>query len=141
MKGTMSDTKQPPYKYHLIYRLEAHPDGILPDDIPEGHGGCDAGIFMSLLFPPDGSYSFLVMPKDGRTGKDGKPGDLDIKEEFKAWHMWSLALAKKLPRGHGRQRVAQISFEMFLHLMDPNIDLEAWRGRHELGDPYEASGG
>jgi hypothetical protein len=123
------------YKYHLRYKLEGDAAGFTKDEVPEGFGACNAGVFISLLYPPDGSYSFFVMPVDGRNAEDGVLGELSLDEEWKAWYMWSLSLAKKLPVGGSRQLIAQTTFEAHLHGVGPEIDIEAWRKAHGLPNP------
>jgi len=123
----MSDTET---KYHLLYDFTAESEGFTADDVPEGHGACTAGVFMSLIYPPDGSYSSLLVSIDGRTGEELPP-----LEEFKAWVVASLALAKKLPRGEPRQILAQLTFEAWTKMIQPDLDIEKWRSAHGLSDP------
>ena len=81
-------------KYHLTYELTPHPEGITKEDVPPGHGACDAAILCSIMYPPDGSYSLLLLPADGRNG-DRLPDS----EIFKVWTLMTkrLAESKTLP--------------------------------------------
>lgn len=79
-----------PYQYHLTYQVTPpHVDGITRDEVPNGHGGCDAAVIISILYPPDGSYSAMYMSRDGRNGQP-----LDANEMFKAWIMWAARLSR-----------------------------------------------
>lgn len=74
--------------YHLTFDAAAHPGGIKRDDIPDGHGGCDAAVFVSIIFDDDGGASTAFFTLDGRTNTELAPI-----ERFKAWALWSKVLA------------------------------------------------
>ena len=82
--------------YHLTYSVKAHPDeGLTREVVQEmadrGEGGaCTAVVLLSLLYPPDGSYSMLPLSKDGRTDKS-----LPVAEVWKAWVSLAAWLAQQ----------------------------------------------
>jgi hypothetical protein len=86
------------YIYRLIYKLKKHPKGIAKEKIPAGFGACDAALFCSMLYPPDGSFSVYFIGVDGR--KEGKEMEnLEDIEWFKVWILLAgrLANSKTLP--------------------------------------------
>ena len=94
-------------KYHLTYKVEAHPDGIDKKDVdPKERGGCTAIVVGSLLYPPDGSFSSAFVSLDGRTGKP-LPDD----ELFKVWTMLAARLKDSKELGPGKRGVAAQAFE------------------------------
>lgn len=122
------------HKYHLTYTVQAHPGGLSADEIPPDTGACNAAIIISLLFPEDGSYSHAVFPFDGRNGEESVPGRLSPQEEFKAWQMWALQLAKTLPPG-GKQQLVQLLFETAASCQFPDFDVDKFRKQHGLESP------
>ena len=85
------------HKYRFTYSFEPHPDGILSDDIPNGHGACDAIVLGSIIYPEDGSLSTMVLSSDGRTGKD-----LDDNEIFKFWTVLAKQLSESKQLSEGK---------------------------------------
>jgi hypothetical protein len=86
------------HKYKLIYNLTKKPKGITKERIPDNWGGCDAVLFCSMLYPPDGSFSVYFIGVDGR--KDGEINEnLEDIEWFKVWTLLAsrLASSKSLP--------------------------------------------
>jgi hypothetical protein len=81
-------------KYLLTYTLEPeqHPDGVEKKDIPEGKGACDAFVFLSLLYPEDGSFSLKLITLDGRKG-----GEFPVMDSDEVWKCWAV-LASMLSR-------------------------------------------
>jgi hypothetical protein len=76
------------HKYRLTYDVEAHPEGLSPDELEEGEGACDAAVILSMLYPEDGSYTWNITSVDGRTEKE-----LDGDELWKAWLMLTKHLS------------------------------------------------
>lgn len=103
------------YRYHLLWQCEARPDGVEADDIPSGYGGCDAMIFLSLLFPPDGTYSMKAITRDGRTGDALEAGEL-----WKAWFMLSKVLADRADLDPGRRELCQHVFDTICDVLMSN---------------------
>jgi hypothetical protein len=80
---------QEPYKYKIKLPMGPPQYGEFPKSEfnRENTCGCDAFMYVSLLFPPDGSLSVVFAGMDGRTQKD-----LGDNERWKIW----LLLAKEL---------------------------------------------
>ncbi len=96
-------------KYHLTYRLEAHPEGLTKEEVKkiEGPvGACTAAILLSLLYPEDGSYSMLPVMVDGRTGDR-----LSDAELWKAWMMLSKTLADSDTLSENKKALCQAVFD------------------------------
>jgi hypothetical protein len=81
------------HKYKLIYCMEKKPKGMTKEEIPEGWGGCDAVLFCSMIYPPDGSFSLYFMGIDGRNKGEIKEGSLQDIEWFKVWTLLASRLA------------------------------------------------
>lgn len=95
--------------YHILYDVEAHPEGLSIDEIKaSGKGGCTALLLGSILFPPDGSYSIMFNNIDGRTGER-----LDSHEEWKAWIMMANYLMKKDDLSPDQQLLAETVWDIF----------------------------
>jgi hypothetical protein len=75
-----------PQKFHLIYQITPQQEGLLAEEVPDDHGACDACVFMSGVYPPDGSLSVHTFSIDGRA-----PGRtaMSSAEMWKYW--WLLA--------------------------------------------------
>jgi hypothetical protein len=86
------------HPYKLTYKLKRHPKGITKEKIPEGYGGCDAALFCSMIYPPDGGFSVYFIGVDGRKDGEIEENLADI-EWFKVWTLLSsrLAASKSLP--------------------------------------------
>lgn len=96
------------HRYRLTYEVKAHPASIGREDVPEGHGACDAVLLASIIYPPDGSYSVLFVGEDGRTGKE-----LADSEWFKVWAMLARRLSLSETLDEGRKELAAMTFEAF----------------------------
>ncbi len=103
MAGKKRDAVANPHKYKLLYKLEATPDGVPVDKIPEGMGACDAVLFCSMIYPADGSFSVYFIGKDGRR-TDGK--DLDDNEMFKVWSLLANRLGASTTLSEGKKKLA-----------------------------------
>lgn len=66
-------------------------------------GGCDAFVFVSMLYPEDGSYSQVVLSFDGRA--DG--AELDDTDLFKVWSMLGAQLAGSESLSSNRRALCQ----------------------------------
>lgn len=87
--------------YFLTYKLERHIDGLTREEVPADMGACDAGVFLSMIYPEDGSFSMAVVSMDGRTGEPVSDNEL-----FKVWTLIAhrLAESSELPDGPGTKR-------------------------------------
>lgn len=76
------------HRYALKYTWlpETKKGGYTREEL-EDKGGADALIGISIILPPDGSYSQAVFSIDGKENRD-----LTQKEIFKAWLMLGLSL-------------------------------------------------
>lgn len=107
------------HKYHTLWKCEVYPEGIEADEVPEGWGGGDAVIFMSLLYPSDGSFSMMFFPIDGREETpDGNPvnDSLDVDEVFKSWWMMASALSGRTDLSPGKRRFCEAVFTSYVEL-------------------------
>lgn len=78
--------------YKLKYKLSIENDsqGYKREDAKNDEDGlCDALVFMSILYPEDGSYSFEAHSADGRSGKQ-----LDAIDLFRAWSILGMSLSE-----------------------------------------------
>ena len=99
-----------PFKYHLTYDFEAHPEGLSKDEVEAmGKSACSAFFAASILYPPDGSYSVLFMSKDGRTNEELPDG-----EWFKLFLMLSKRLSQSKTLDEGRRMLAGMPFEAWV---------------------------
>lgn len=102
--------------YRLTYKFEAHPEGLKREELPADHGACDAMLLVSMIYPPDGSYSQAVVGVDGRntaTGPNGERLELAAKEQFKAWIMSAKYFAELEGLDPGRRLFAAEVFDHF----------------------------
>src|SRR6266498_1217518 len=98
------------YNYKLTYKLKKHPKGITKEKIPAGFGGCDAVLFCSMLYPPDGSFSVYFIGVDGR--KEGKiQENLEDIEWFKVWTLLASRLANSKTLSPDKKNFCQETFE------------------------------
>jgi hypothetical protein len=79
------------YKYSMRYTLdsEAKKDGFTKEDAEDKKGLCDSYLFVSILSPPDGSYSEFFMSHDGKTDKELTDRDL-----FKHFGLLTMRLSQ-----------------------------------------------
>lgn len=109
----------PSKKYHITYSIKAHKDGLTKSEVSKiddkletvdhgGVGGCHAIIAFSLIYPPDGSYSWLMVSKDGQTDQE-----LSDNEIFKAWMMLTNRLAESKTLPEGKKRFCSEIVEVF----------------------------
>ncbi len=107
-------TRRAPQKYNhpykLIYRLEKKLEGIVKEEVPEGWGGCDAVLFCSMIYPPDGSFSVYFIGGDGR--KEGEVQEnLEDIEWFKVWTLLASRLANSRTLSPDKKNFCQETFE------------------------------
>lgn len=93
--------------FKLRYEFDAQAGDFVKADA-NGAGLTDAVVFLSLVYPPDGSFSLAVISQDGRTGEPVDPHEL-----FKAWLMVGDQLARNADLDEGRRAFAQMTFDMF----------------------------
>jgi hypothetical protein len=99
------------YNYRLTYKLRKHPKGIAKEKIPNGFGGCDAVLFCSMLYPPDGSFSVYFIGVDGRKD-DGKDFEnLEDIEWFKVWTLLAARLGNSKTLEKNRRDFCRMTFE------------------------------
>jgi hypothetical protein len=82
------------YKYALRYQpnLERRDEGYTANDVENtGHGLTDCFLGISILLPPDGTYSQAIVVSEN--GKEKRT--LTQKEIFKSWLMLGLSLHDK----------------------------------------------
>jgi len=103
------------YKYQLKYKIIAVAGSWTKKQLIEENndeiGGTDAAIFVSILYPPDGSLSVKTMTFDGRGCEDKNPRHLADSELFKVWSMWAKVLSESKTLDEGRRSFASNVFE------------------------------
>jgi hypothetical protein len=78
-------------KYRLRYRIGDPERGLWTrEDAGEEHGLTDGLIIGSILYPPDGTLSFMFWTWDGR--KENPKDGLDDTELFKVWTLLTMRL-------------------------------------------------
>ena len=79
------------YLYHLGWTMNQLDPPFTREQLEEANmGGSNAGMFISILLPEDGSYSQATASLNGITGER-----LSAKDEWKAWAMLGLALSER----------------------------------------------
>lgn len=100
------------HKYKLKYKLDMDAGEFSKEDLtndPSDVGGTDALILFSLLYPEDGSFSSLMITKDGRSGE---VTELDDNEVFKVWSMLAHRLAESKTLSKNKKEFASQVFEI-----------------------------
>ena len=116
----------PSDRYHLVIDIKVHPEGIHGSEVPEGHWATQAGIFVSLMYPPDGSFSMKFYPIDGRKpSPEGGPvvDSLDVEEVFKAWWLMASSLAGREDLSIGKRRFCEATFSAYAELAGIGVDV------------------
>ena len=104
----MPDDTSKPHLYRVTYSHHLYPEGLTREQIDEMQekdpdlGACDALVMFSLLYPEDGSYSWLMIPRDGRTGKD-----LSDAEVWKCWAMLAHRLSMSETLSPGKKELCR----------------------------------
>ena len=91
-------------KYHLTYSVTPHPEGLTKEEIPEGHGGTDAVLIISIILPEDGSISQATMSLNGKTREP-----LTVEDEWKAWFMLGAALENRKDLKEWKREVCEFT--------------------------------
>jgi hypothetical protein len=99
------------HKYKLIYALEKKPKGVTKNKVPDGYGACDAVLFCSMMYPPDGSFSVYFMGVDGRKEDKDKFENLEDIEWFKVWTLLASRLAQSKTLSADKKNFARETFE------------------------------
>lgn len=73
------------YQWNTEFRKEGYKK---EDQLAVDYGLCDAFMFVSVLLPPDGSYSQMIISSNGKTQQP-----MTDKEKFKVWMTLGLSLA------------------------------------------------
>ena len=94
--------------YRVRYTLSHEVGSFSDNQAGEEQGLTDAFVFLSILYPEDGSYSILPITVDGRHGEKA----LDPIQEYKAWLLWGHAISEKLPDNDVRKEVAAMPMEL-----------------------------
>lgn len=102
----MAKAKKYNHQYKLIWKLDRVPIGVTQDKIPPGYGGCDAVLFCSVMYPPDGSFSLYFIGVDGRKPKEME-GTLEDIEWFKVWALMAKRLANSKTLAEDRRKFAE----------------------------------
>ncbi len=103
----------PEHKDKLRYKFETEPGEWTKKDLTPDHGMCDAFMFVSILYPADGSLSTQFSSVDGRN--NGKM--LEPKELFKMWIMLASNLAQLEGLDNARREFARMTFEAFCQMV------------------------
>lgn len=100
--------------YKVKYNFQCEFGNFSKQEVKDYGGGTDAWIFVSMLYPEDGSLSLGIVSKDGRNPE--KEG-LDSIEIFKAWILLASELAKDNELDLFRQNFAKQVFESFREII------------------------
>lgn len=104
----MDDFKKNTHLYKIKYGLDFKVGRFTKEEISEEQrGGTDALIFVSLLFPENGSYSQNHFSIDGRN--EGK--DLPDEDLFKFWALLCHSLAKSETLSEDKRLFCEEVFE------------------------------
>ncbi len=95
-------------RYPLTYDLRAEDPPLEKDDIEAGRGACDAAILLSLIYPADGSFSMLIVSRDGRTGDEVSDAEI-----FKCWTLMANRLARSDTLSPNKRELARALWETF----------------------------
>jgi len=103
------------YKYALRYKpcIEFRDEGYQIEDAGEDYGLTDCFLGISILLPPDGSYSQAVVVKDN--GKEKRP--MTQKEIFKAWMLLGMSLHGQGELKGWQKEFVKIHAEMSIQVM------------------------
>jgi len=94
-------------KYFVTYNLTSHPDGIAREQVPEGDGAATAVAILSMIYPPDGSFSLLVASLDGRTGET-----VSDKELWKVWTLMAKELSNSATLSPNKKELCALTFDI-----------------------------
>lgn len=93
--------------YKIKYDIPNEVGNFTKEEIlKEGKGGTDAFMFISMLYPEDGSFSMKLLTKDGRTNDD-----LDPAEIWKVWSMMARQLAEMEELSPGKRELCGAVFK------------------------------
>ena len=99
--------------YNLRYRLDLEAGRFTKADADRAKNQslCDACIFVSILYPEDGSYAALLRGKDARSGA---LRDLSPKELWKFWLTVGAMLSKHAELDGARREVAAVPVRFWM---------------------------
>ena len=91
------------HNYKIKYKFEPQTGNFSKEEIKSSKlGGCDAFVFISLIYSENGSFSMQTHDLDGRSGKE-----LHVEELFKVWMLLGNALSDDDNLGGGRKEFCQ----------------------------------
>lgn len=95
--------------YKIKYNVD-HEYGSFHKNDRGDFGLCDALLYVSILFPEDGSYSQQIFSVDGRN--EGKP--LDVEDMFRVWSLMAATLIETLDENKQQVhlQICKNTFEM-----------------------------
>ena len=109
------------------------------DKIEEGFGGCDAVLFCSMMYPPDGSFSVYFMGVDGRKENKDQFENLKDIEWFKVWCLLASRLAASTTLEDNRKEICRQTFERIRRaiwgLSSPRTEEKQWHSDQESTTP------
>jgi hypothetical protein len=96
-----------PKKYPLTYDVRQEEPPLTPDEVQHlSRGAADAVVILSMIYPPDGSFSLSVVSLDGRTGEEVTDNEL-----WKVWTMLSYQLARSKTLAEPKRELAETLHE------------------------------
>lgn len=103
-------------KFKLKYKLNMEAGDFTKDDIKDDNTGlCDSIAVISIIYPPDGSYSQLTLSQNGMTEEELTQDDL-----FKAWHMLGMQLRRNNALKNWKKQMVDLVGEMAQETMSSN---------------------
>jgi hypothetical protein len=106
----------PDHRYRLRYTFNIEPGSFTKEEVQalgENAGGTDAFVFISMLYPEDGSYSQRLVSVDGRN-EGHRVSDKDL---FKACLMMFSHLSESKTLDEGRRGFASDVWNAFTDMM------------------------
>lgn len=104
------------YKYALRYQhnLECRDEGYTRKDAEGGFGLTDCLLGISIILPPDGSYSQRTVVADN--GKEKR--SMNQQEVFKAWSLLGMSLHEEKMLKGWQAQIVEIHHKMMCDVMN-----------------------
>jgi hypothetical protein len=93
--------------YPLTYDIRREDPPLTREEVEAANrSACHAVVILSMIYPPDGSFSLLVNSLDGRTGDEVTDSEL-----WKVWTMLASRLGKSRTLSEGKRVLAHDVWE------------------------------
>lgn len=115
--------KMSDYKYKIRYTFKADSGQFTVNDITD-EGLADDLLLVSILTPPDGSYSQAIVSHKGNENRS-----LTQKEIFKAWLMMGVSLHDQGELEGWQKQFAEMHTSMIRNIFSHKDDCELQKGK------------